>query len=189
MNKSSKMLNYINYRMKVTLQDSRVLVGYFMAFDKHMNIVLGDCEEFRTLKSKIKSNVAEERVEKRMLGLVLLRGENVVSLTVDGPPLTAAEEAAAPIGPGVARAAGRGLPAAPLGAPPMGLVAPMRGIGGPAPGMMQPGQGKIFYCYSSYKRNRTVGLCLGLPNDQIEQISDECTAFPSSLSTFFLFSS
>lgn len=42
------------------------------------------------------------------------------------------------------RAAGRGLPAAPIGSVPMGLTAPMRGIGGPAPSMMQPtGQGRF----------------------------------------------
>lgn len=144
MNKSSKMLNYINYRMKVTLQDSRVLIGYFMAFDKHMNLVLGDCEEFRTLKAKLKTNVAEERVEKRHLGLVLLRGENVVSLTVEGPPLAQENETVGPSGPGMARAAGRGIPPAPIGGPPMGLMAPMRGIGGAAPGLVQPGQGKPY---------------------------------------------
>ncbi|GMF24580.1 unnamed protein product [Phytophthora lilii] len=133
--------------MKVTLQDSRVLIGYFMAFDKHMNLVLGDCEEFRTLKAKVKSAVSEERVEKRHLGLVLLRGESVVSLTVEGPPLAKENETVGPNGPGVARAAGRGIPAAPVGAPPMGLMAPMRGIGGPAPGMMQPGQGTNRDCF------------------------------------------
>lgn len=154
MNKSSKMLNYINYRMKVTLQDSRVLIGYFMAFDKHMNLVLGDTEEFRTLKAKVKTNVSEERVEKRHLGLVLLRGENVVSLTVEGPPLAPENETVGPNGPGVARAAGRGIPAAPLGGPPVGLMAPMRGIGGPAPGMMQPGHGKRLCA------NELCGVCV-----------------------------
>ncbi|KUF84813.1 Small nuclear ribonucleoprotein-associated protein [Phytophthora nicotianae] len=156
MTKSSKMLNYINYRMKVTLQDSRVLIGYFMAFDKHMNLVLGDCEEFRTLKAKVKSAVSEERVEKRHLGLVLLRGESVVSLTVEGPPLAKENETVGPSGPGVARAAGRGIPAAPMGAPPMGLMAPMRGIGGSAPGMMQPGQVAAMAQPQAYGRGRGI---------------------------------
>lgn len=39
--RSSRMLTYVNYRMKITLADSRTLIGTFMAFDRHMNIVLG----------------------------------------------------------------------------------------------------------------------------------------------------
>ncbi|OQR82351.1 N-ethylmaleimide reductase [Achlya hypogyna] len=163
MNKSSKMLNYINYRMKVTLADGRVLVGTFMAFDKHMNLVLGDCEEFRTLKNKLKSNssLKEERVQKRMLGLVLLRGENVVSLTVESPPPAHEADGLGIMGPGLARAAGRGLPAAPLGVP-MGLAAPLRGIGGPG-GMLQPGQVAAQAQPQAYGRGAPMGMPGGLP--------------------------
>eukprot|EP00954_Amorphochlora_amoebiformis_P002721 213626-Amorphochlora_amoeboformis.AAC.1 len=50
--KGGKMLQFINWKMKVSIQDTRTLVGTFMAFDKHMNIVLGDCEEYRVVNSK-----------------------------------------------------------------------------------------------------------------------------------------
>ena len=139
MAKSSKMLTYINYRMRVTIADGRTLVGTFLAFDKHMNLVLADTEEYRKVKTKKGGGVgmSEEREEKRTLGLVLLRGELVVSLSVDGPPPPEDDLRTVLGGPGLGRAAGRGLPTAPLGAPPLGLGAPVRGAGGPGAGVMQ----------------------------------------------------
>jgi len=133
--KGSKMLAYVNWRMRVTIGDGRQLLGTFMAFDKHMNIVLGDCEEHRKVKGK---KASEEKEEKRMLGLVLLRGENVISLQADAPPPPKPRaEQAGRGGPGAGRAAGRGLLTAPLTAP-QGLTGPVKGLGGPGQSLMQP---------------------------------------------------
>jgi small nuclear ribonucleoprotein B and B' len=83
------MLSLIHWRLRVTLNDGRQLVGQMLAFDRHMNLVLAECEEFRQVKSKVKSDETGERPRqeiKRTLGLVILRGEVVVSLSVEGPP-------------------------------------------------------------------------------------------------------
>jgi len=85
-------MNLLNYRMRITLSDSRVLTGQMLAFDKHMNLVLADCEEFRKMKAKAGATSSQDREQKRTLGLVILRGETIVSLSVDGPPPPSAED-------------------------------------------------------------------------------------------------
>lgn len=156
-NRQSKMLAFINSRVRVTIVDGRHIVGRFLAFDRHMNLVLADAEEFRRLKKKKTSDNTNDDNNngedvRRVLGFVLLRGEEVVSLAVEGPPVRVKKikpQAAdggggIPLGAGVARPAGRGAPmpgmmmpssgaAAAVGQPPAG--------GGPPPGMMMPPPG------------------------------------------------
>eukprot|EP01069_Polyplicarium_translucidae_P003648 Polyplicarium_translucidae@DN2371_c0_g1_i1.p4 len=130
MGKNTRMQQWIGYRVRVTIRDSRMFVGTFMAFDRHMNVVLSECDEFRKLKPK---GSDEEKEIKRALGFVLIRGGNVISFTAEAPPVTEPKRRAE-VGAGRGAAVGRGAPVA-LGAAPAGLSGPVRGIGMPAPGM------------------------------------------------------
>lgn len=135
--RATRMQQWINYRIRVTIQDKRMLVGTFLAFDRHMNLCIADCEEFRKIKQK---NSNEETELKRSLGFVMIRGENIVALTAEAPPPAEPKKVeAGMILPGRAQPAGRGMPVAPLAAAPPGLAGPIRGIGGPAPDHMLSG--------------------------------------------------
>ncbi|KAF4688518.1 replication factor A protein 2 [Perkinsus olseni] len=136
--RNTKMQQWLNYRVRVTLHDGRIMIGQFMAFDKHMNLVLADTEEFRKVRSKGEAGLGEEREVKRMLGLLILRGENIISMTAEAPPPNVKKSEGPMAGPGRGQAAGRGVPIAPLGHAPQGLTGPIRGVGGPAPGSDGP---------------------------------------------------
>jgi small nuclear ribonucleoprotein (snRNP)-like protein len=101
-----------------------------------MNFVLAECEEFRTVKvgtvfrvdtpemdqrankcqgKKAKDTNTTEAApsvqQKRTLGLVILRGESIVSVTVEGPPPSTADASGGlTAGPGKGVPAGRGRP-------------------------------------------------------------------------------
>ena len=138
-------------------------MGRFLAFDRHMNLVLADAEEFRRLRKKKKTSDTNDDNEslnngedvRRVLGFVLLRGEEVVSLAVEGPPVRVKKikplQAALadgggggiPLGAGVARPAGRGAPMPGMMMPSSGAAAAVGQplAGGPPPGMMMPPPG------------------------------------------------
>jgi len=76
--RASRFSQWLGFRVRVILHDQRMVVGELKAFDKHMNLVVADSEEFRRLKGKTQE-------VKRVLGLVMVRGENVISVTAEGP--------------------------------------------------------------------------------------------------------
>lgn len=91
--KKTKMADLINYRLKVSILDGRTFSGQLLAFDKHMNLVLADTEEARLTKKayrELAKNKVDGQVqipqEKRFLGLVILRGEQVVNVTIISGP-------------------------------------------------------------------------------------------------------
>ncbi|KAH8919864.1 Sm-like ribonucleoprotein [Atractiella rhizophila] len=165
--KGGKLMGLIHYRVRVTLNDSRTLIGQLLAFDKHMNLVLAECEDFRTIKKMVvDGEEGSNRLQeiKRSLGLTILRGETIVSISVESPPPVVDESKQPNIlpGPGVGRAVGRGVGLAPppgmmrggpmpfpprppgapgLPPPPPGMLPgmmPPPGFSGPPPGFMPP---------------------------------------------------
>ncbi len=126
-------------RAAIILNRSRALLPpspHPQAYDRHLNIVLGDAEEFRSVKLK----GGDVREDKRVLGLVLLRGVNVISLQIVRPVTAKKTGAGAGAGAGAARAAGRGtvVAAAAPAAAPEGLGGAVRGVGGPSAAALAP---------------------------------------------------
>ncbi|CDU85133.1 hypothetical protein YYC_02997 [Plasmodium yoelii 17X] len=83
MGKNYRLESWLQYRVRVTISDTRYYVGTFLSYDRHMNIVLVDAEEFRRVKSK-ENNFKEI---KRVVGLILIRGDNIVSFTAERAPI------------------------------------------------------------------------------------------------------
>lgn len=165
------MMDYLNMRVRVGLTNSKkTYEGVFQAFDRNMNVILADCEEWRNIRPR-KGGVNRER---RDLGMVLLPGDNVSYVAVLGPssskpsetnafaPSSGEPEAApeAPSGSGerIATAADDdvfvGGPIPQLAGPTCGFRVPLWGARGPSPRMpifgpprMRPmiGFGKNFF--------------------------------------------
>ncbi|KAH3679665.1 hypothetical protein WICMUC_000805 [Wickerhamomyces mucosus] len=101
--KKQRLSDIINYRVKVITLDSRQFIGELLSFDKHYNLVLANVEEYRltkksklSLKDRAKSSNSSNtsstnetnfiQEQKRSLGLIILRGEHVISVTIESPP-------------------------------------------------------------------------------------------------------
>ena len=56
------MASYVSYRMRITMVDARTLIGTFLAYDKYMNIILADSEEFRKVRAHEKSSCGQIQI-------------------------------------------------------------------------------------------------------------------------------
>lgn len=110
-NKKTKMSDLVDSRLKVMLVDGRFFVGTLLAFDKHMNLVLSECHESRLSRRQQAllraPNPEAPTYEKRSLGLVILRGEQVVSLSIESGPLS---DARSRVAAGLTRGSGTSRP-------------------------------------------------------------------------------
>ncbi|CAL9733859.1 small nuclear ribonucleoprotein-associated protein B [Monosporozyma servazzii] len=92
---NSRLADLINYKLKVFTQDGKVYIGELLAFDKFMNLILSDCVEERIPKNqlhKLHKSANDIKVEKRSLGLTILRGENILTTVVEDKPTTTKKE-------------------------------------------------------------------------------------------------
>jgi len=90
MSQKSKFWQWIDHRVRVTIGDRRMLVGTFIAFDKHLNVVLAETEEFRVIRAQKQGE--PDREIKRPLGLIIIRGDNIISISAEKAPHMYAEK-------------------------------------------------------------------------------------------------
>lgn len=62
------------------MSDGRVLVGIFLCTDRDANVILGSCAEYLPGE---RIDVVNQEEEPRMLGLVMVPGRHIVSISID----------------------------------------------------------------------------------------------------------
>ncbi|RLV95394.1 Small nuclear ribonucleoprotein-associated protein B [Spathaspora sp. JA1] len=93
--KKTKMSDLINYRIRIITIDNRTYIGTLLAFDSHLNLVISDTIESRITKKswanlKKGNSTADSSnivLDKRNLGLIILRGDQIISLSIESSPV------------------------------------------------------------------------------------------------------
>lgn len=80
----SKFWQWIDHKVRVMIKDKRMMVGTLIGFDKHLNLVLSDTMEYWVISNKGKKHSKKEI--RRPIGLIVLRGCNVISIFAEKSP-------------------------------------------------------------------------------------------------------
>lgn len=90
------MSDLVHYRLRVSSTDGRSFTGELLAFDGHLNLVLANAEEGRFTKKAVqelkKNSTERPQEQKRSVGLIILRGDQIVSISIESPPPTTVGE-------------------------------------------------------------------------------------------------
>jgi|ERR1711874_18282 len=94
--KCTKMGSYVGSIVTITIIDNRNYTGKLLAFDSHMNIVLSEATETRMKKNKKNTqktqdtqNTQNETIYKRSLGLMMIKGHQIVTVASKGDVISA----------------------------------------------------------------------------------------------------
>ena len=80
----SKFWQWIDHKVRVMIKDKRMMVGTLIGFDKHLNLVLSDTMEYWVISNKGQKGTKKEI--RRPIGLIVLRGCNVISIFSEKSP-------------------------------------------------------------------------------------------------------
>lgn len=75
-----KLRSWLNKSLRIEMSDGRILIGVFLCTDRDANVILGSCSEYLPEETDAASSSKEEP---RMLGLVMVPGKHIVSVSVD----------------------------------------------------------------------------------------------------------
>ncbi|KAJ3023938.1 hypothetical protein HKX48_009146 [Thoreauomyces humboldtii] len=90
-----RLQSFLNERMRVTISDGRVFIGYFMCIDSARNLILSSSEEFKdggfvekvdggrnTLPDELNLVHQSFSEERRFVGLIMIPGQHLVKAEV-----------------------------------------------------------------------------------------------------------
>jgi len=85
MNGKILLKSWLKRVMKIKLTDGRTVVGVFMCTDSECNLILGQCREYKMLSAVDDTTPSDDlnSEEPRILGLAMVPGHHIVSISVD----------------------------------------------------------------------------------------------------------